>query len=84
VQPVRGLARDPDRREEADAQVGLGDVVVDRLRDADERHAGLLMEPQRRRQRPLATDDDESVESVDLDRLLHAAHAVRLVEGADA
>ncbi len=39
VQPVDGLGRDVDRGVEAEGEVGAGEVVVDRLGDADDVHA---------------------------------------------
>jgi hypothetical protein len=47
VQPVRSLARDPHGREEPDAEVGLSDVVVDGLRDADDGDALVPVQTQR-------------------------------------
>ena len=49
VQPVDRLGADRDRRVEAERVVGRGQVVVDRLRDADDREAVLLEQPRRRR-----------------------------------
>ena len=40
VQPVDRLGGDRDRRVEAEGVVGAGEVVVDRLRDADDGEAG--------------------------------------------
>ena len=62
VQPVDRLRADLHRGVEADRDVRSRDVVVDRLRDADDREAVLRMEAMRDRQRPLAADRHHAVE----------------------
>ena len=49
VQPVDRLGRDRDRGVEAEGVVRSGEVVVDRLRHADDGEALLRVEPRRRR-----------------------------------
>ena len=51
-----------DRRVEPDRDVRAGDVVVDGLRDADDRKTVLPVEAMRDRQRVFATDGHDAVE----------------------
>ena len=62
VEPVDRLGRDRDRGVEAERVVGAGEVVVDRLRDADDRELALVVEARRDAERVLAADRDERVE----------------------
>ena len=63
VQPVDGVGGDLHRGVEAERDVGALDVVVDRLRDADDRQAVLGVQPAGDRQRAVAADDDDGVEA---------------------
>ena len=58
VQPVDRLGGDLERRVEAEGHIGGGEVVVDRLRDAEHRNVVLTVEPRRGPQRVLAADRD--------------------------
>ena len=60
VQPVDRLGRDGDGGVEAERRLRAGQVVVDRLRDADDRHA-LLEEARRDPERAVAADRDQRV-----------------------
>ena len=62
VQPVDRLGADRDRGVEAEGVVGAGEVVVDRLRDADDRRAEVRVQPRRDAERVLAADRDERVD----------------------
>jgi glycerol kinase len=84
VEPVDRLGRDPHGGREPDGQVGPTDVVVDRLRDADERDALVDGQPGRRRERALATDDDQPVEAVHVERLADPVDPTLLAVGVDA
>jgi hypothetical protein len=63
LETVYGLGRDAHRRVEPEGPVGGGDVVVDGLRDADDRHARVGEHPGRG-ERALAADRDERVQVV--------------------
>jgi hypothetical protein len=78
VQAVDGVGGKAHRGVEAEAARRADDVVVDRLRHADERDAHLV-ELVRDGQRTVAADADERVE---LHRLEHLEHAVGVVEGS--
>ena len=62
VEPVDRLGCDRDGRVEAERVVGAGEVVVDRLRNADDGEAVLGMESCRDAERVLAADRHERVE----------------------
>ena len=62
VQPVDRLGRDRDRGVEAERVVRRREVVVDRLRHADDRELVLAVEPRRDAERVLAADRDQRVE----------------------
>ena len=62
VQPVDRLGADGDGRVEAEGVVGRREVVVDRLRDADDREVVLGVQPRGDAERVLAADRDERVE----------------------
>jgi hypothetical protein len=62
LEAVHRLRGDAHRRVEAERTVRRRDVVVDRLRDADDRQAGVRQHP-RRRQRALAADRDQRVDA---------------------
>ena len=76
VQPVDRLGGDGEGRVEAERVVGRGEVVVDRLRHADDRERMLLEEPRGDAERVLAADGDEAVEPLRLDVLEDALDAV--------
>ena len=63
VQPVDSLGCDRDRRVEAKRVVGAGEVVVDRLRDSDDRKVVLAVKSRGNAERVLAPDRHESVEA---------------------
>ena len=63
VQTVDRLGRDRDRRVEAERVIGSREVVVDRLRHADDRNGVLAVEPCRDAEGVLAADRDERVQS---------------------
>ena len=78
VQPVDRLGRDRDRGVEAERLVGRREVVVDRLRNADDGQAVLAVEPRCDAERVLAADRDQPVEL--LERVLHGFDAALLAE----
>ena len=61
VEPVDEVGGDLDRGVEPEGVLRARDVVVDRLRDPDDR-SSQLGEGMRRAERSIATDDDEAVE----------------------
>ena len=78
VQAVDGVGREAHGRVEAETAGRADDVVVDRLGHADERNAPLV-ELVGDRQRAVAADADERVETRPLE---HLHHAVGVVERA--
>ena len=74
-EPVERLGRDRDGRVEAERHVRPGDVVVDRLRDADDSEP-LLLERECRAERSVTADHDDGVDSVRLDGASDARVAV--------
>src|SRR5215208_1111247 len=80
VQAVDRVGRDLDRGLEAEREVGAGEVVVDRLRHADDVDA-VLGQPAGDAERVLAADRDQPVEGVLLQRRLHALEAAVLLVG---
>ena len=78
VQAVDRLGRDRHGGVEAEGVVGGGEVVVDRLRHADDREVLLPVEPGRDAERVLAPDRDERVERGLAEVLEHAVDRVRL------
>jgi hypothetical protein len=58
VQSVDGVGDVADGRVEPDGVIGAVNVVVDRLRNADERHAILLRKSVGEQQRAVAPNDD--------------------------
>ncbi len=87
LQAVGRIDADFHRAQEADGVVGLGQVVVDRLRYADERDPALLGEAGEKTRAAVAADADQGVEveRVEaLDRLvrpvLHGAVRHRILE----
>ena len=64
-----------DRGVEAEGVVGAGEVVVDRLRDADDREVVLAEEAGRDAERVLAADRDERVEPAVVEVLQHLLDA---------
>ena len=75
VQAVDRLGRDRDGGVEAEGVVGRVQVVVDRLRNADDRKAVLGVEPRRDAERVLAADRDERVEPLVLEGREHLLDA---------
>ena len=78
VAAVDRLGRDRDGGVEAEGVVGAVEVVVDRLRDADDRQVLLGEEPRRDAERVLAADRDERVDL--LERALDALDAALVLE----
>ena len=77
VQPVDGVGGDLHRGVEAERDVGADDVVVDRLRHADDRQPVLGVQPAGDAQRAVAADDDDGVEAEVGDRGRHLVDAGR-------
>ena len=75
VQPVDRLGADVDGGVEAEGVVGAREVVVDRLRDADDGEVVLGVQPRRDAERVLAADRDERVEALALEALEHGVDA---------
>ena len=71
VQAVDRLGRDRDGGVEAERVVGAVEVVVDRLRDADDGEVVLLVELRGDAERVLAADRDERVEPFALEGREH-------------
>src|SRR5207248_8981814 len=84
VEPVDRLGADPDRGVEAEGVVGAGEVVVDRLRDADDRKVVLRVELRRDPERVLAADRHERVELCALEVRQHRLGAALELEGIRA
>ena len=82
VQAVDRIGGDLHGGVEAERQVGTDDVVVDRLRHADDRQAELGVQVARDAQAPVATDDDQAVEPEVGERALDPFDAVVGVERA--
>ena len=78
VQPVDGIGGEGDRGIEAETVGRADDVVVDGLRDADQRDAAFV-ELVSDRERAIAADDDERVERHPVE---HLDHAIGVVPGA--
>ena len=78
VQAVDRVGGDLHRGVEAEGDVGAGEVVVDRLGDADHRHA-VGRQPARDAERVLAADRDQRVDAFALERLAHERGAVGAV-----
>ena len=81
VQPVDRLGRDRDGGVEAERVVGGREVVVDRLRDADDRELVLRVEPRRDAERVLAADRDERVEPLPSKCLEHRSTPPSILYG---
>ena len=75
VQAVDRLGRDADRGVEAEGVVGAREVVVDRLRDADDRQLSSAKQACRDAERVLAADRDERVEARGREVLQHPLDA---------
>ena len=75
VQPVDRLGRDRHRRVEAERVVGSREIVVDRLRHADDREVVLAEEPGGDAERVLAADRDQRVEPAIAEVLEHLLDA---------
>src|SRR4051794_120343 len=81
VKPVDRLGRDLQGSVEPEGDVGGGEVVVDRLRDAEDLDVVLVAEAGGHAQSVLAADRDHPVE-VERDHvLLHLGRAVIVLEG---
>ena len=78
VQAVDRVGRDLHRGVEAERVVGAVEVVVDRLRHADDGHA-VGRQAARDAERVLAADRDQRVDAGALHRLAHERRAVRAV-----
>ena len=80
VEPVDGVGADLDRRLEAERHLGEADVVVDRLRHADDGEA-VLVQAADDAHRALAADADDRVEAVPVVGLADELEAVLVGEG---
>jgi hypothetical protein len=78
VQPIDGVGCEINGGIEAETVGGSDDVVVDRLRDADDRDAAVV-EPVGDRQRAIAADDDQRIEAHLVE---HLDDAIRVVTDA--
>jgi hypothetical protein len=78
--PVERIGDDLHGRVEAEREIGGRDVVVDRLRHADDEKA-LRAEPQRRTQSAVASDYDEPADPVCLERGTEARKTVAVNVG---
>src|SRR2546423_5504750 len=76
VQAVNGLHHGVDGCVEAEGEVCADEVVVNRLRYADERETVFVPNVARCAQSPLAADDDEGVECMALPSLAYEARVV--------
>ncbi len=83
AQPIQRVGDDRHRRVEADAVVGLGEVVVDGLRDADHADA-LLVKPLRDAKGVVATDRHESVDAPAPNAVEHRAARGLVLAGIGA
>ena len=63
VQAIDRLGRHLDRRAEADRALGVAEIVVDRLRDADQAPVALLRQPAQDREAAVAADADQRAEA---------------------
>ena len=79
MEPVDRLGSDPDGRVEAERVVGRGEVVVDRLRNADDRKLLLCEQPRGHSEGVLPADRDEGVEAFAPEVLEHAIHVALLL-----
>src|SRR5439155_8105059 len=75
VQSVDRLGRDEHCGVEAERVVRRGEVVVDRLRDADDAEVVLLVQPRSDAERVLTADRDEGVELGRLERSQYSLDA---------
>ena len=62
VQPVDRFGRDLDRGAEADRPLGVAEIVVDGLGNADQAPVGKLGQPAQDRQAAVAADADQGIE----------------------
>ena len=83
MQPVERLGHDRDRCVEADAELGDGQVVVDRFRHSDRREPRLV-ERRADAQRVVAADRDKGVDAVVAKRADRRVDAVLLLEWVGA
>jgi hypothetical protein len=83
AQAVHGVGRDLHRGVEAERVVGGGEVVVDRLRNADDLDA-LVGEALRGRERAFAADGDQGVDAEALHVLLDLVGTALALEGVGA
>src|SRR5262249_17699987 len=84
VEAVDRLGRDEDGGVEAERVVGAGEVVVDRLRDADDRQLLLRVQTCGDAERVLAADRNERVEAPVAEVPEHALDASLELEGVRA
>ena len=61
-EPIDGLRDDVDGRVETEREIGHHQVVVDRLGDADDGEAEVVMQPERDAQRVVAADHDQGIQ----------------------
>ena len=80
VQAVDRVGRDLHRGLEAEREVGAGEVVVDRLRDADDAHA-VVHQPPGHAERVLAADRDQRVDPLLVEHGLELLEAALLLVG---
>ena len=83
VQPIERLDHHADRGIESDAELGDGEVVVDRLRDADHRIVGLA-HGRRDGQRIVAADRHQAVDAAAAQQPDDLLDATFLLEGVGA
>ena len=83
VHPLDRLRRRRHGGVEADAPLGAGHVVVDRLRDPDDPHAGVG-DRLGGAQRPVAADHHHGVDALALDRVEDGAQTALVLGGVEA
>src|SRR5205085_11268786 len=75
VEAVDRFGSDEDGRVESERVIGPVEIVVDRLRDADDGELVFLVQARRYSERVLATDRNEGVQSRSLERLSYSVDA---------
>ena len=76
LQVIKGVGRDLDRGRVTERDLGMAEVVVDGLGDADQVEAALLGQAAQDRQGPVAADADERVQAEHAVALDHLGRAV--------
>ena len=76
VESIDRIGGDLDSGVEPERDLGALDVVVDRLRHADDRQSALGVQLAGEAQRPVATDDDQRPDAHVGQRRLHLVHTV--------